>query len=224
MTPGAADLAPLLASAGLPDVGFHQGTVTAWNEVTGTNTVTVNGATLTNLPALNLGEFVILEPGDVVGLLRFKHTYFILGRIILPSGPDNNRATLSFDNASAIETNFGLTTTETSRAAVTLTVPSWADEALVTAIAGCQAVNSRAVVDYLRLDTRIAGVDGGLSLSFPADPGGIGAGTVSSTRLVSSPGATIAVSARVLANGGTWSVNASTGATVSAFALFRRVN
>lgn len=71
-----------------PDVGYHQGVIQTWNVQTGENTVSVVGSILSNLPMLNITEALVLRPGHVVGLLRFKTNYFILGRIVIPDTPD----------------------------------------------------------------------------------------------------------------------------------------
>lgn len=77
-------LAPLLTPAGQPDMGFRQGVVLAWDPQLGTNTIDVGGTQLDNLPTL-AASTISLAVGDVVGLIRFKSTYFIAGRIA-PAG------------------------------------------------------------------------------------------------------------------------------------------
>lgn len=81
------DLTPLLLTGNtgeLPDLGFHQGVVLAWSVETGRNTIRVAGSNFEDLQMLNITEALVLQPGHVVGLLRFKNTYFILGRIVTP--------------------------------------------------------------------------------------------------------------------------------------------
>lgn len=78
------DLAPLLVPADRAEIGFRSGTVLEWDPVTGHNTVNVAGATLSDLPLLNVGELVSIRAGDVVGMLRVKSALFILGRVIVP--------------------------------------------------------------------------------------------------------------------------------------------
>ncbi|PRX48689.1 hypothetical protein B0I33_104507 [Prauserella shujinwangii] len=73
-------------ASGGGDIGFHQGVVTAWNASTGENTLTVAGGVVNNVPVLTTADSIMLNVGDVVGLLRFKSTYFILGRIAPPGG------------------------------------------------------------------------------------------------------------------------------------------
>lgn len=213
------------------DVGFAQGVVIAWDEASGSNTIDVKGVRMTNLPALNIGEFAILAEGDVVGLLSFKSTYFILGRLVLPSGPDRNRASVDFDAATGIETGFGLTTTPTARGSATLTVPDWADQAIVMCGANCQGVNNRNVVDYMGIRVRINGADSGLifceaEADVVAGAGGerFASGSIWDSDVITDPGSTITVSAVMHANGGTWAAHATTGVYTSAVAIFRRVD
>lgn len=78
------DLTPLLAPTAPADLGLHQGVIQAWDNSTGTNTITVAGATLTDVPVLNTGSVVTLQAGQVVAVLRWKTSYFVLGRITAP--------------------------------------------------------------------------------------------------------------------------------------------
>lgn len=94
---GAYDLADLISFAGRfgpggnpatgqADIGFHMGVVTAWNSSTGQNTLMVSGGVVNDIPVLSTADSIMLNVGDTVGLLRFKSTYFILGRIAPPGG------------------------------------------------------------------------------------------------------------------------------------------
>lgn len=84
--PGLFDFVPRFA--GTPDrqgdLGFHQGVVVAWDSATGANTVAVAGGEVSNIPVMSTADSIMLDVGDNVGLLRFKSTYFILGRIAPP--------------------------------------------------------------------------------------------------------------------------------------------
>jgi hypothetical protein len=64
-----------------PELTFHQGVVAAWNVLAGTNSIRVLGATMTNLPSLIGSEVGLVRAGDVVGVLRYRNTYFVVGRI-----------------------------------------------------------------------------------------------------------------------------------------------
>lgn len=81
------DLTSLLLTGNtgaLPELGFHQGVIAEWNVQTGENSIRVAGSVIPNVQMLNSTESLVLESGHVVGLLRFKNTYFILGRIVTP--------------------------------------------------------------------------------------------------------------------------------------------
>lgn len=69
------------SAQGPGDLTFHMGTVQSWDELSGTNTVVVNGVPLSNLRTLQPGIGSLYTVGDVLGLLRFQSTYFVLGRI-----------------------------------------------------------------------------------------------------------------------------------------------
>jgi hypothetical protein len=83
------DLSVALASTpaldtGLPDFGFHQGLVLEWNSNNSTNRIRVAGSDLDNLSVLTSAGSVSLEPGTIVGILRYRTSYFVLGRVVSP--------------------------------------------------------------------------------------------------------------------------------------------
>lgn len=83
----------ILSSSGTssqPELGFHQGVVVSWNSLTNENRVFIAGTEFVNIPTLVSSDSILLRPGDIVGVLRFRSTYFILGRIALPN---TNRTT-----------------------------------------------------------------------------------------------------------------------------------
>lgn len=88
-------LLPLLAAAagggGRSPLGFHQGVIEAWDETDNTNTVRIQGNVFTDLKVLTTSDTIMLGPGDVVGILRFQTTYFVLGRISSPGAGDGLR-------------------------------------------------------------------------------------------------------------------------------------
>ena len=222
------DLAPLLGVGDVPDVGFRQGQIMAWNEANGTNTVSLGGVMLADLPVLNLGEFSLLQEGDIVGLLRFKTSYFILGRIIPPRTPDQNRATFAFGTDTAREEGFAIDQTVTNRGLCTIPAPSWADEALVLVAATAQAHNGRtdpdAALDYLGLKVQVNGVDAIPGAFFVADLGRLAAGSVVGSRLVTSVGGSVNGRAGLWANGGSWGTDDNNGVNVTTTAFFRRTD
>lgn len=64
-----------------PDMGFAQGVVVAWDAIAGTNVITVRGERFVDLQSLIGSEVGLVRTGDVVALIRFQTTYFVLGRI-----------------------------------------------------------------------------------------------------------------------------------------------
>lgn len=78
-------LVPLIkASDG--DIGFRSGVVSAWNPSTGESSITIAGSTITGVPFLIRAEALAIRIGDVVGILRVKSQYFVLGRISVTAG------------------------------------------------------------------------------------------------------------------------------------------
>lgn len=74
------DIAPYLVHKE-DESAFHQGVVLTWDSLTGQNTVDVAGGILTDVAVLSTGDSIMLAAGDNVFLIRFKSTFFILGRI-----------------------------------------------------------------------------------------------------------------------------------------------
>lgn len=75
-----------LAQASGGDIGYRQGFVQAWDAADGTNAVVVAGTTIFNVPFLARTEALAMKPGDVVGLLRVKSQYFVIGRVSVNAG------------------------------------------------------------------------------------------------------------------------------------------
>lgn len=75
---GGQSLAP---AQGPGDLTFHMGVIQAWDELSGVNTVVVNGVGLSNLKTVQPGIGSLYSAGDVVALMRFQSTYFVFGRI-----------------------------------------------------------------------------------------------------------------------------------------------
>lgn len=86
--PTSDDLTGVLLPADASDIGFHQGVIVEWNAQTGTNVINVLGSLQSDLKMLNITEALVLQPGHVVGLLRFRNSFFILGRIVTPNTPE----------------------------------------------------------------------------------------------------------------------------------------
>lgn len=86
-------------------LGFHQGVVDAWDSITGANTVRVLGTTINDLPVLSTADSIMLTEGDLVGVMRFQATYFILGRIAPPGGGAALSTRQAFDGSTVSTSN-----------------------------------------------------------------------------------------------------------------------
>lgn len=82
------DLSPFLTPPGQSTddpservLRLRQGTVVAWDNSTNTNTIDVGGTQLQNVPVLNAATYTA---GQVVTLLTWAGTWFVLGRITAP--------------------------------------------------------------------------------------------------------------------------------------------
>lgn len=87
-------IAPLFLPPRAPGfaVRYRTGLVGAWNTSTAANTITVDGATLTDLPVIPGPWIGLLTIGDTVGLLSTADgagigTYVILGPVWSPGDP-----------------------------------------------------------------------------------------------------------------------------------------
>lgn len=83
------DLTHLLASTpaadtSLSELGMHIGEVMTWDSATGTNQVRVAGTVVDNIPILTSAGTVSLDAGTPVAVLRYRSSYFVLGRIVGP--------------------------------------------------------------------------------------------------------------------------------------------
>lgn len=134
------DLASLLRHAD-GDIAFHQGRILSWDPNTGENSVRVRGTPLQNLPILNTGEAIALREGHVVGVLRVKSSYFILGRVTVPGTPEFASASVGFEGDWGTAVEFDVPTTGL-QIVIDIPVPPWADEALVFVAANTTVVNT----------------------------------------------------------------------------------
>lgn len=231
------DLVPLLTPPAASG-DFRQGVVKAWDEATGTNTVVMGGTELNDLPCLTLGDFVLLQPGDVVLLARFGSTYFILGRVLLPSGVDRNRSTVDFASDGTFARNFSVSTTSTAKATVTIPVPAWADEAAIIGMGMATFHNDTTTPSFgyvkIGVTTGSFVTNGGETMApFGAstDPSaGYAHVTSTATYTFARPtlGSSIVVSTMCsrdpIGGGTTWAADSINLAIISALAVFRRTD
>lgn len=87
------DLGPLFNNEPPRGVGFRQGTILSFDQITLKNQVLVGDQVMTDLPLLGIAEAVTLAQGDVVGLMVVNPsggaaTLGILGQWVLPNSPE----------------------------------------------------------------------------------------------------------------------------------------
>lgn len=91
------DIAALLVqgmqqqATGTTDLGWHTGIVLSWDEQTGVNSIQINGNVFNNLLVLSMGAVTPFQPGDVVGIIRVRTQYFVLGKTRAPGAGAGER-------------------------------------------------------------------------------------------------------------------------------------
>jgi hypothetical protein len=227
------DLAPFLKPAGPPDVGFHQGRVIAWDQSTSENTVSMAGAVLTNVPVLNGTEPLILKEGDIVGMLRFKTSYFVLGRIVIPGQSEVGTLPGLQQGVGATERFFDLTTSGVEVAKAVFQVPAWANQALVMCTANATVNNTEDAFRFVYLAATVSGGYGG-EMYTGLEPGAYGHVGAATQYLIGAEsfdeslqgeiplGSHITVAAQMRASDSTDGTGSNI-ASVHATAIFRRV-
>lgn len=176
---------------------FRQGTIDSFDPSDGSNTVIVGGATLTNVPLLNIGDTVNLAAGDVVVLMKLRSAWAILGRVVVPNSEELNTSAVAFETGSDAASNFEVTTSFVTRASFLLPVPVWADRALVTAAVYGSVASNASVVYQVR--TVIEGVSSA-ALSTQVAAGFTTANAMGQTRdFAVTPGSNVTVLGQILA-------------------------
>lgn len=206
---------------------LRKATVQSWDQGTGENTLLFNGSVLTNVPILNTGEAIALQPGHVVALAVTGNSAFILGRITKPGSADFGSAAIGFDTVGFSVSNFSVPGSGglVLIGQTTLQVPEWADQAavMVTATGGMRNPTAAADTGFLTV-----GVNGGSGGSYgqPIAAGASNPVYASShnlmTGLTTVGSKALAVEANVAhSTAGTWAASASNSVFVHAIAMFR---
>lgn len=223
MTFRADDLAPLLAAAGRPDVGFHSGRVLTWDTDTGANTIDVAGAVLADVPILNTGEAIALRAGHVVALLRFKSSYFILGRVTMPGTDQFASASVHFWGANSEALGWGVNEAWNTRVYNDVYGPAWADEVIlfITTHAGVYSTSTNH--RYLECRTVIDGLIGPDMLVGAPPNEGVSISSGLTVRRIRGDYDTnpVRVEGQFRVQSGTIPANGATKALITGMALFR---
>lgn len=217
------DLTGLLGPGDGPEFGFRQGTVVSFNIIGGQNEIDVGGTVLTDLPFLNPGGYTILQPGDVVVLVRMRSSWAILGRVTTPGGTKAIGRYTELSQAGWVDgaSNYSLTTSFATKATLNFTIPAWAEVAIVTASLMLLARNSTGATDFV--NGRILMPDGA-STSWPsASVPTLTFGQLTVTKhyqqVVAGPG-TYTILGQAAASGANWAANASNIVTLQATVAF----
>lgn len=221
-TPARADIASLFAAPENAE-SFRQGVVLTFNPATGANTVSVGGATLTNLPILVGGDTVNYAPGDVVILLKFRSSWAILGRIVVPGSQELTAAAVSFATLSAYASNFQVNTTYIARATGTVTVPTWANEASFVVIGLLGAINSTAATGIIQAYVEVDGNNGNVPYMEAPATNAVSVTPALAKTITVTGGATITARLMASTSVGTWAASASARAGLEGTFIFRKV-
>jgi hypothetical protein len=216
-----------LFGGGQPGVRFRQGTILTWNSETGANTIDLAGGTLTDVPILNTGEAIALKAGHVVGLLGQGSSWFIVGRVTPPGDPNFAGASVAFGGNGVSVQSFSVTTTHADKATMSITVPSWVDEAVVLCTANVTLFNTTASGFLVSAQAFIDGVGGGgcqfgLGPTADASQNRMNSGAVSAQRVIT-PGASISFAVQAWTTSGTIASDINNQVNLDAIAIFRSI-
>ena len=207
-----------------PPFAFRQGTVIAWNFVTGENSISVGGTVLTNVPFASSTGSLIFLAGDVVILLKQGAAWMVMGRVNSPDPggvPAIGRNTQAVIGLEAVAGPFALTTSLVAQVTLPIVCPAWAEAITVDATLKVFARNSTAAADFM--ECQIGMPDGAAgqwtSASVPAAVYGSVDRPKVHTQIVT-PGSTVYVTGRVRSVNAAWASSASNAAMLTAAVTF----
>lgn len=218
------DLADLITGLSIdPDIGFHSGRIVSWDPATGTNTVDVAGGLLPDLPMLNIGDTVNLAIGDTVGILRYRSTMFIIGRVTVPGSGIIASQAVEFESKTPTGAGFALSTSDAVVVTAAMSPPPWANRALVHATLNADARNTRGVNDAMLASVWIDAF-GGSQLLTDVDAGQTGyIGASHAIAAAIFPGTeSFDVTGRMMTNGAAWTSDPINRAVLSVSCTYTR--
>lgn len=219
------NIAPLLMRREHPELGFHQGIVVSWNNNTGANTIKISGSNFSNLPILNTSEASSLNSGDLLGVLRYRHQYFILGRIAIPGSLVFGASAIAFSAAHSSLSNFVVPGDAFEDILIDMTIvpPKWATRALVLLTVNLSAVNTSTVFGFLTAQAKVDTFVGSNYLTGVA-VGGQETLTAGTERNLFELGSTVRLALRAtIIQGNTWSAHVNNRCSLSGVAVFKEV-
>ncbi|MBN9739555.1 hypothetical protein DMP23_00285 [Amycolatopsis sp. A1MSW2902] len=122
-------LAALIAEAGRgpsgsEDLSNYTGQIVAWDAISGTNVVHVNGGDIPNMRVIQSGIGLSYQVGDVVNISRRGTQWFINGKVGAPGAGAGNQIQSADVPANETTTSTGFTDLATVGPSVTLTIGS----------------------------------------------------------------------------------------------------
>lgn len=222
ITPKRADLANLFGAPPAPEP-FRQGEILTFNPATGTNTVRLGGAVLTNLPILVGGDTVNFDQGDAVILLKYQSSWAILGRIVSAGSEALTSAAVDFYANTVINaTPANITQAHQTFAQQEIPTPSWADSMLIMSITHAVVANTSGASDSVRLmtDIDLGATFGGETIHQVPDANF--QTTLAPLAIEWAPGATTTIRSRIRSNGATpWPLGMK-ACYLNTIAIFRK--
>lgn len=212
----------MLGRAEAPDYEFRQGIVASWSSLDGSNQVYVSGALLDNLPVVEGSGVINLTAGDSVLLIRMRSTWAILGRVQAVGSGDFAAAAVSFaQDQTASVNNFATIAGTQTLTSVTLAVPPWANEALVTATCTASVLNNTAAARGLAAGALIDGTGGAFGSATSVAIALQGSSSTTRSRVIAAPASTILVEGQITTSA-ILAASAANQIALTATAIFRR--
>lgn len=203
---------------------YRQGVILSFSTVDGTNTVSISGAVLANVPMLLTGAEIQYSTGDRVVLMVLGNTYLMVGKVAVPGGTSYASASQASASASNSILGVGLSTSFGVIASTSLAVPPWANQASVTLIGSVTAANPSSVSNAIMwASVQISGASATPLFStgvLPALDNPITCGDVQTVAVT--PGGTLTGSLSANTNV-TFTAVAANAFTVRLMAIFRKV-
>jgi hypothetical protein len=209
------------------DLPFRQGVILSFDQSTGSNTVNVGGAILTDVPLLNIGDTINLVAGNIVVLMKMKSSWAILGRVITPGSASLTGYIVQTALAEGTSAAGFATTTSLAAYSIsipTFVIPNWCNHVDVLCIASASVNNSTAAKTVLTVAAQ-AGASVGPEQYVNVPAGDYGTVTTTHTATVSGPGlgGTSFNCATLIKSSVAYTTLASNIAQTSAVALYTRV-
>lgn len=125
----AGDIAALMSAGfakptGPEDSAFHTGQIVSWDELSGVNSVLVNGVILSNLKIIQSGIGLTYSVNDVVVIMRKQTQYFIMGKVADPGAGLSNQIKAAAVTANQTTATTTFTDLATVGPQVTVTIGS----------------------------------------------------------------------------------------------------